>query len=98
MGNMTKGIEGMQTALEAEAKGKGEALRMRKNLRATLENLRLLWTMPMQTMLILKRPSRLTKDKSELLQPNLMMSKELRNLQGILLLHLRKRPLVSKML
>merc|ERR1711978_325405 len=30
--NMTKGIEGMQAALEAEAKGKAEALRMKKKL------------------------------------------------------------------
>jgi myosin heavy chain 6/7 len=96
--NMTKGIEGMQAALEAEAKGKAEALRMKKkNLKVMLVSLRLLWIIPMQTMLILKRPSRLTKAKSEVQQPNLMMSKELRNLQGIPLLHLRKRLLLSQM-
>merc|ERR1711992_460816 len=32
--NFTKGIDGMQTALEAEAKGKAEALRMKKKLEA----------------------------------------------------------------
>merc|ERR1712121_610715 len=36
--NMTKGIEGMQTALEAEAKGKGEALRMKKKLEIALDH------------------------------------------------------------
>merc|ERR1719435_644742 len=37
--NMTKGIEGMQTALEAEAKGKGEALRMKKKLESDVGEL-----------------------------------------------------------
>merc|ERR1719435_782915 len=37
--NMTKGIEGMQTALEAEAKGKGEALRMKKKLESEVGEL-----------------------------------------------------------
>merc|ERR1712173_1744 len=36
---MTKGIEGMQTALEAEAKGKGEALRMKKKLESDVGEL-----------------------------------------------------------
>merc|ERR1711881_441096 len=37
--NMSKGIEGMQTALEAEAKGKGEALRMKKKLESDVGEL-----------------------------------------------------------
>merc|ERR1712212_660327 len=37
--NMTKGIEGMQAALEAEAKGKAEALRMKKKLESDVGEL-----------------------------------------------------------
>merc|ERR1712050_795790 len=37
--NMTKGIEGMQAALEAEAKGKAEALRMKKKLESDVGDL-----------------------------------------------------------
>merc|ERR1712102_144397 len=37
--NFTKGIDGMQTALEAEAKGKAEALRMKKKLEADVSEL-----------------------------------------------------------
>merc|ERR1712046_198263 len=37
--NFTKGIDGMQTALEAEAKGKAEALRMKKKLEANVSEL-----------------------------------------------------------
>merc|ERR1719490_425086 len=36
--NMTKGTEGMQAALETEAKGKAEALRMKKKLEIALEH------------------------------------------------------------
>merc|ERR1739844_854291 len=36
--NMTKGAEGMQAALETEAKGKAEALRMKKKLESALEH------------------------------------------------------------
>merc|ERR1711937_702146 len=37
--NMTKGIEGMQSALEAEAKGKAEAMRMKKKLESDVGEL-----------------------------------------------------------
>merc|ERR1711892_128131 len=37
--NMTKGIEGMQAALEAEAKGKAEAIRMKKKLESDVGEL-----------------------------------------------------------
>merc|ERR1712110_1040474 len=37
--NFTKGIDGMQTALEQEAKGKAEALRMKKKLEADVSEL-----------------------------------------------------------
>merc|ERR1711884_262017 len=37
--NMTKGIEGMQSALEQEAKGKAEALRMKKKLESDVGEL-----------------------------------------------------------
>merc|ERR1712021_195590 len=37
--NMTKGIEGMQAALEAEAKGKAEALRLQKKLESDVGEL-----------------------------------------------------------
>merc|ERR1719420_2914143 len=37
--NMTKAIEGMQSALEAESKGKGEALRMKKKLESDVGEL-----------------------------------------------------------
>merc|ERR1711971_726670 len=37
--NFTKGIDGMQTALEAEAKGKAEAVRMKKKLEADVSEL-----------------------------------------------------------
>merc|ERR1711894_438990 len=37
--NMTKGIEGMQAALETEAKGKAEALRMKKKLESDVGEL-----------------------------------------------------------
>merc|ERR1712241_256576 len=37
--NMTKGIEGMQAALEAEAKGKAEAMRMKKKLESDVGEL-----------------------------------------------------------
>merc|ERR1711915_717767 len=37
--NMTKGIEGMQSALETESKGKAEALRMKKKLEADAADL-----------------------------------------------------------
>merc|ERR1719361_16246 len=37
--NMTKGIEGMQSALEAEAKGKAEAIRMKKKLESDVGEL-----------------------------------------------------------
>merc|ERR1712048_413386 len=37
--NMTKGIEGMQSALEAEAKGKAEAMRMKKKLESDVGDL-----------------------------------------------------------
>merc|ERR1712213_161727 len=37
--NFTKAIDGMQTALEAEAKGKAEALRMKKKLEADVSEL-----------------------------------------------------------
>merc|ERR1712055_1031765 len=37
--NMTKGIEGMQSALEQEAKGKAEAMRMKKKLESDVGEL-----------------------------------------------------------
>merc|ERR1712045_759075 len=37
--NMTKGIDGMQSALEQEAKGKAEAMRMRKKLESDVGEL-----------------------------------------------------------
>merc|ERR1712020_325647 len=37
--NFTKGIDGMQTALEQEAKAKAEALRMKKKLEADVSEL-----------------------------------------------------------
>merc|ERR1712062_886665 len=39
MGNMTKAIEGMQSALETESKGKAEALRMKKKLESDVGEL-----------------------------------------------------------
>merc|ERR1712121_418078 len=39
MGTQTKGIESMQSALEAESKGKAEALRMKKKLEADVGEL-----------------------------------------------------------
>merc|ERR1712150_319663 len=37
--NMTKGIEGMQSALETESKGKAEGLRMKKKLESDVGDL-----------------------------------------------------------
>merc|ERR1711870_181109 len=96
--NFTKGIDGMQTALEAEAKGKAEALRMRRSLKLMFLNLRLPLNMPMLPMLKHKRPSKSTMPQSGMPKPSLKQSRGQRKLPEMDFWLLSARPTPLRML
>ena len=85
-------------ALEAETKGKVEALRMKKNLRLMFWIWELLLSMPMLLMQRAKRTSSLFSRDLEMSRPNLKRKIELRLLLKIILLQQTADAMQTKML
>merc|ERR1712238_138547 len=81
--NFTKAVDGMQTALEQESKGKAEALRMKRSLKLMFLNWKLLLSTPTLLMVKHKRPSRSTMAPSGMPKPSLRMNREPRKLPGM---------------
>merc|ERR1712051_802389 len=92
--NFQKAIDGMQVALETEAKGKAEALRLKK----MFLSLTWPWSMPMLLIKIPKKPSRNTINKSEKLKLSLRRNKETRKLFVMLSLQMSAEQILLKML
>merc|ERR1719233_2029795 len=74
--NQAKALDSMQCALETEAKGKAEALRMKRSLKLMLLTFPLHWSMPLLAMLRLKTQLRSISCKSEMPK-----SRSMKNLQ-----------------
>merc|ERR1711902_203067 len=96
--NMTKAIEGMQSALETESKGKAEALRMKKKLESDVGELEMSLEHSNANNVETQKAIKNIKVKSEMPKANLKKSPVVRPLDTTNLLPLTARLMPCKML